>query len=263
MSLNDWFSRRRLYTPERVGIVDDFDGRRYRYSELDERATRGAQHLQRVLGVQPGDRVACLSANRMECLDLYFACGKIGAVLVPLNIRLPTKAIVELLEDCQAKVLVHESEFADVSAAARQANVVPQQWPIERTGRHGDEPCVAEVLTADSSSAPMVDIYQAKQSDTAMILYTSGTTGRAKGAMIPYRQIHWNALNTIIGLQLTDSDTAFLNMPLYHTGGWHVLFTPLMLLGGAWCSRNGLTPSGATSCSDRRRSPFCLASRRP
>ena len=65
-----------------------------------------------------------------------------------------------------------------------------------------------------------------------MILYTSGTTGRAKGAMIPYRQIHWNALNTIIGLQLTQEDTAFLNMPLYHTGGWHVLFTPLMLFGG-------------------------------
>jgi fatty-acyl-CoA synthase len=65
-----------------------------------------------------------------------------------------------------------------------------------------------------------------------MILYTSGTTGRAKGAMITYRQVHWNALNTIIGLQLTQEDTAFLNMPLYHTGGWHVLFTPLMLLGG-------------------------------
>ena len=50
--------------------------------------------------------------------------------------------------------------------------------------------------------------------------------------MIPWRQIHWNALNTIIGLQLTQDDVAFLNTPLYHTGGWHVLFTPLMLLGG-------------------------------
>jgi fatty-acyl-CoA synthase len=65
-----------------------------------------------------------------------------------------------------------------------------------------------------------------------MILYTSGTTGRAKGAMISWRQIHWNALNTIIGLQLTCQDVAFMNMPLYHTGAWHVLFTPLMLLGG-------------------------------
>ncbi len=88
------------------------------------------------------------------------------------------------------------------------------------------------MLATKGLPEPTVDVYQAAESDTAMILYTSGTTGRAKGAMISYRQIHWNALNTIIGLQLTHDDTAFLNMPLYHTGGWHVLFTPLMLLGG-------------------------------
>jgi fatty-acyl-CoA synthase len=60
--------------------------------------------------------------------------------------------------------------------------------------------------------------------------------------MIPYRQIHWNALNTIIGLQLTQDDAAFLNMPLYHTGGWHVLFTPLMLLGGRVILQKGFDP---------------------
>lgn len=228
MFLNDWLSRRNLYTPEAVGVVDDSDGRRYRYAELDRRATRLAHYLQRKLAIQPGDRVACLSGNRIEYIDLYFACGKIGAVLVPLNYRLPPKAILELLSDCQPSVLLHEAEFAEIAVSALQTSTVPACLPIDGE----KEACAAQLVSDGNPPLPEINAYHAEQDDTAMILYTSGTTGRAKGAMIPYRQIHWNALNTIIGLQLTAADAAFLNMPLYHTGGWHVLFTPLMLLGG-------------------------------
>ncbi len=232
MYLNDWLTRRRAYTPDRVGVVDDTDGRRYSYAELDARAGRVAQYLQTRLGTQPGDRVACLSGNRVEYLDLYFACGKIGAVLVPLNYRSPPAATTELLKDCRAKVLVHESAFAPAADVARRAGIVPQIFPIDGQERSDRTTSMARVLADNDKHKPAVDVYEANESDTAMILYTSGTTGRAKGAMIPYRQIHWNALNTIIGLQLTHNDAAFLNTPLYHTGGWHVLFTPLMLLGG-------------------------------
>ena len=228
MYLNDWLSRRCLYTPEAVAVVDDSDGRQYQYNELDRRALRIAHHLQTVLGIRPGDRVTCLSGNRIEYLDLYFACGKIGAVLVPLNTRLPEAALLELLADCRATVLVHETDFAAVANAALRETAVPNCWPIDDAG----DSSVVKLLANVANSPPQVELYQADSEDTAMILYTSGTTGRAKGAMIPYRQIHWNALNTIIGLQLTCRDAAFLNMPLFHTGGWHVLFTPLMLLGG-------------------------------
>lgn len=228
MFLNDWLSRRNLYTPEAVGVVDDSNGRRYRYAELNQRATRLAHHLQAALGVRPRDRVACLSGNRIEVIDLYFACSKIGAVLVPLNYRLPAPAVLELLSDCQPSVLVHEAEFEDIATTALKSAAVPLCLPIDSQ----PEPSVAQVVSKEETPLPEIQRYQADPEDTAMILYTSGTTGRAKGAMIPYRQIHWNALNTIIGLQLTASDAAYLNMPLYHTGGWHVLFTPLMLLGG-------------------------------
>ncbi|MEZ6069152.1 MAG: AMP-binding protein [Pirellulales bacterium] len=96
----------------------------------------------------------------------------------------------------------------------------------------GHAPALGDVVTAESTDGGEFRAFAADESDVAMILYTSGTTGRAKGAMITYRQIHFNALNTIIGLQLTEDDAVLMNMPLYHTGGWHVLFTPLMLLGG-------------------------------
>jgi fatty-acyl-CoA synthase len=231
MFYNDWLNRRSLYTPDRIAVVDDLDGERYTYAALNARAIRVASYLQHRLGVSPGDRVACVSGNRLEYLDLYFACGKIGAVLVPINVRLPSASILELLEDCQPMALVYEQGFDEVADAARQAGVITHGLAIDSATPLVHIPSLAQII-ADSATPPTVCPFVARESDTAMILFTSGTTGRAKGAMIPYRQIHWNVLNTIIGLQLTQKDTAFLNMPLHHTGGWHVLFTPLMLLGG-------------------------------
>ena len=216
---NDWLSKRRRYTPDRVAVRDDTDDQAYTYAQLDARATTIAALLQRDFAVAAGERVACLATNRIDYLDLYFACGKIGAILVPLNFRLPTAGILELLEDCRPKVLVYESTYEETAATAGDTGLAPQLLSFDSPTWLGG---------ADAT----IELYRADENDVAMLLYTSGTTGKAKAAMITWRQIHWNALNTIIGLQLSEHDAAFLNMPLYHTGGWHVLFTPLMLLGG-------------------------------
>jgi fatty-acyl-CoA synthase len=232
MFFNDWLSRRRLYTPDRVAVVDDDEARRYTYEELNARASRLADFLRSPLGVQPRDRVACIATNRIEYIDLYFACGKVGAVLVPLNYRLPPPGILELLQDCHAQLLVYESDFAEAARAAFQSGIVAQLLRLDQVGNGGDRASVAAVVASDESANVRSDAFEADEHDVAMILYTSGTTGRAKGAMIPYRQIHWNAVNTTIGLGLTQNDVAMLNLPMYHTGGWHVLFTPLVQLGG-------------------------------
>jgi fatty-acyl-CoA synthase len=232
MFFNDWLSRRRLLTPDRVAIVDDTAGRQFSYAQLDTRAARLANYLSGPLDIRPGDRIACLSANRVELIDLYFACGKIGAVLVPLNFRQPAEAVVELLRDCQPRLLVYELQFAQLADTAKQSGTVSVLLPIETTEMTSAVRCLMAVLATSDELDPMLCVHEANENEVAMILYTSGTTGRAKGAMITWRQIHWNALNTIIGLQLTQDDAAFLNMPLYHTGAWHVLFSPLMLLGG-------------------------------
>lgn len=219
MFFNDWSTRRRIYTPDRIAIDDESSGRSLTYAELDSRAIRLAALLRGSFEIRRGDRVACLATNRLECIDLYFACGKIGAIFVPLNTRLPVAGVLELLEDCQPDLFVYESAFEQVAAVAERGGVARRVLSIDEDGW----------LPSEESA---LDICEAEETDAAMILYTSGTTGRPKGAMISWRQIHWNALNTTIGLQLTENDRAFLNMPLYHTGAWHVLFTPLMLLGG-------------------------------
>jgi len=232
MFFNDWLARRQLYTPNRVAIVDDAAGCHYTYKELNARASCVAQIL-RALGVHARDRVACLANTRIEYLDLYFACGKIGAVLVPLNSRVPMAGILELLADCQPRLLVYEGEFAETARAARQAKIVPQVLSMDKAEEPLDnQPSLAQLMAGSATTAKLTDVFEANQDDLAMILYTSGTTGRAKGAMISYRQIHWNAINTTIGLQLTQNDVAMVSLPLHHTGGWHVLLTPLVHLGG-------------------------------
>src|SRR3989304_2268954 len=109
MFFNDWLSRRSLYTPDRGAVGGDKYGGGYTFWELTSRASRLANYLKAPLGVRPGDRVACLSTNRVEYLDLYFACGKMGAQLVPLNVRFPAGGIVELLEDCRGGRVLYRS----------------------------------------------------------------------------------------------------------------------------------------------------------
>lgn len=236
MFLNDWLTRRNQLSPDRIAIVDQVSDRRFTYADLDARATALAARLGNVFSIGAGDRVACLAENRMEWIDLYFACGKLGAVLVPLNFRLPAEAVLELLQDCRPRLLVYGETFADHAARAEQAQVIEAAAPIN------------EPLPEQAEPGFAITPHVAAESEVAMILYTSGTTGRPKGAMITWRQIHWNALNTVIGLALTQDDAAFLNTPLYHTGGWHVLFTPLMLLGGRLILQRGFDPEHCNAC---------------
>lgn len=227
MFYNDWLSRRCLYTPDRIAVVDFVSGSRVSYQELNRRACALATWLRTEGGVSHGDRVACVSTNRLEYLDLFFACGKIGVILVPLNFRLPESELVELLQDCEPRLLAVEEQWRTFAATAEARGLVTRTLEL---GQRGASAIVEAITNPEDDQSPL--FHQADIEETAMVLYTSGTTGKSKGARISWRQIHWNAINTTIGLALTQSDVSFLNTPLYHTGGWHVLFTPLMHLGG-------------------------------
>src|SRR5690348_4203966 len=99
MFFNDWLARREIYTPEREAVTDTIEGRRITYKDLNRRASALASWLSGEKGVGRGERVACLSGNRLEYLALFFACGKIGAVLVPLNYRLREHGLRQAFAD--------------------------------------------------------------------------------------------------------------------------------------------------------------------
>ena len=224
MNYNNWLAKRERYTPQKVAVVDVITGNRYTYCELNEKANILAAYLQRRQNLQAGDRLAVVSKNCIEYILLFFACAKIGVVLVPLNYRLPKAGLAELISDSNPHVVVYSDEFKSIAREAGE-----EVSDIAYLSINNGVESVNEILESGDSN-PI--IHEAKADDIAMILYTSGTTGKSKGAMISWRQIHWNSINTEISLELTGEDSSFVNTPFYHTGGWHVLLTPLVHHGG-------------------------------
>ena len=115
MIYNDWLSRRNIYTPDKEAIYDLASGIRLTYSELNTRANRLAFYLQKEYGIKPGDRIAVLAKNCINYIDLFFASGKIGSIIVPLNFRLPAPALAELILDCEPSLLVYGTEYSGVA----------------------------------------------------------------------------------------------------------------------------------------------------
>ncbi len=220
-------TRRAELTPDRIAVVDRSDGQSYTYAELNRRVNRAA-HFLRGLGVEKGDRVSILGHNCLGYLDLLYALGKIGAVFAPLNWRLQPRELTYVVGDCTPKVLFCGPEFVPVAvricAEAPVSHVLGVDGADVGGRRYEDE--VSRCPDSEPARPPL------DEGDTYLLLYTSGTTGRPKGAMIPHRQVLWNCINTIASWGLTERDVSALFMPLFHAGGMFAFLTPLLYIGG-------------------------------
>ena len=234
--------RRAKLSPDRVGLVDADTDEEYTYRELDRRANRTARLL-REKGVEKGDRVAVISRNRVEMVDLYFATAKVGAVLAPLSHRLAPREITELLNDVEPSLLVVERPFeGDVHTGLRSFDrefAVPPiiRLPSPETDdfRAHEDPDEGEwerhdeVLPEDDSPVDKADV---AMSDPHLFLHTGGSTGLPKEVVQTHGGIMWNTFNTIISWGLQPDDVTPMVFPMFHTGGWNVLTIPLFHLGG-------------------------------
>jgi fatty-acyl-CoA synthase len=228
MHAADLLTNRARLTPDRVAMLFLPDGKRCTYAELNQRANRLANWL-RALGVEKGDRVSILAHNSVEYVDLFYGLAKIGAILAPLNWRLVARELVYIVNDCQPKMLLCGPEFTGVLAEMRPEIEVAHYVGVEGAEFEGALDYDAELAAASGAEPlrPPLD-----PDDTYAILYTSGTTGRPKGAMIPHRQIVWNAINTIASWGLNESDISPVFTPLFHAGGLFAFLTPLFYVGG-------------------------------
>ncbi len=230
--VHDWLARRASLAPERTALIDTSRGeRRISWREWNSSANRTARLLHDVLGVRRGDRVAVLAMNCTEFLDLLFACGKLGAILQPLNWRLSSSELAALLADAEPVVLIHGPDFqAQVEAIRSLAPSVRHVVPLEDSParRPGDVPFLRRESLSDAP-LPSVDV---EPEDPWVLCYTGGSTGLPKAAVLTHRSITANAANTVISWGLTADDTALLNAPLFHTGGLNVFTTPLVYVGG-------------------------------
>jgi fatty-acyl-CoA synthase len=228
MHAADLLANRARLTPNRAALLTLPDNRSYTYGELNARANRLANWM-RSLGVQKGERVSILAHNGIEYIDLFYGLAKIGAIFAPLNWRLVARELIYIVNDCQPKVLLCGPEFTGVLAEMRPEIKVAHYAGVQGAAFDGALDYDTEVVAASDAepSRPPLD-----PDDTYAILYTSGTTGRPKGAMIPHRQILWNAINTITSWGLTENDVSPVFTPLFHAGGLFAFLTPLFYAGG-------------------------------
>ncbi len=223
MYIGDPLARRALYSPDQPALVDATvdPPRRFTYAQLNARANRLASAL-RTRSIARGDRVAIVAYDGIAFYDLFFACGKLGAILVPLNWRLHPRELEEQVRLTEPALLWFEEADAAEKAAAhlRSTNAVPEALTL------------AELeSTASSGAAEPVTCEEVTERDTAALLFTGGTTGRPKAAQISHGQIAWNTLNSRLG-DVRETDT-FLNVfPMFHTGGLFAFSVPLLILGG-------------------------------
>lgn len=227
----------RRLAPERIALVDRVHDARISYGELDAAAERWAGALSQA-GIRAGDRVAALSGNRRELVELFFACGRIGAALVPLNWRLSPAELGWVIGDARPALLLGEERFRSVAEEAiRKSSSETGMEPLWLDLDHGVPGLLLRRATA---TAPRAEV---APDDPALILYTSGSTGRPKGAILPHRQIFYNAVATSVAWELGPSDVAPISTPLFHTGGWNVFATPLWQRGGRVVLFDGFDPA--------------------
>ena len=207
--------------PQRTALVERTRDSHQSYAEVDAGADRWASVL-RARRVKHGDRVAVISGNRREVVELFFACCRLGAALVPLNWRLAPVELGAIVAHSNPVLLVGEGRFRTALEETTQGTTTGSDW----IDLDDDAPRLLE------AAAQFHGDVENSSDDAALILYTSGSTGQPKGVIIPHRQILFNAIATTTAWELGPRDIAPVSTPFFHTGGWNVFATPLWHRGG-------------------------------
>ncbi len=204
-----------------MAVVDG--ERRLSYAALADRAARLAGWLHEA-GVGPGERVALLLANRSAYLEAVFACARIGVIAVPINARLAPPEVAQILDDCAPRLLLYEHALEAIADAACRSAASP---PPLRLAAGGPADAFEEAL----ATAPHAAIEPVRADDPMLLMYTSGTTGRPKGALLPHRKTLFNGLNAALFFELTARDRVLVPLPLFHSFGLAILSLPALYAG--------------------------------
>ena len=229
MKAIDILAVRANLTPDREALYEVSSGIACSYRKLNERANRVADFLRSEYGLQKGDRVSILAYNCIAYVDLLFGLGRIGAIFVPLNWRLTSHEMTYIVNDCQPKILILGKEFVSVFEEMRAQVETEHLISLEGANLADAESYETLLESPSPSETPQITI---DEEDPCCILYTSGTTGRPKGAVLPHRQVLWNAINTVISWGLSEADISPVLTTMFHSGGLFVFLVPLFYAGG-------------------------------
>lgn len=227
--IGSWPARRARINPGKTALAQG--GRGLSYAGLADRAARLAGALA-ARDVRRGDRIAYLGFNDIATFETLFAAGQLGALFVPLSTRLTAAELSLLLADAAPVVLVHGPEQAGVVSATEPAqHGVQVIVPLTDPGPGG-----YQALLAAAGQPPgdwlAGDEAEVSLDDDAVILHTSGTTGRAKGAVLTHANLTFNTVNQLAHADVCSTDVALCAAPLFHAAGLGQVSLPVLFKGG-------------------------------
>jgi fatty-acyl-CoA synthase len=210
-----WINHHARATPNRVATIDADTGRRLTYAELEDRIRRAAAVLSQHFLVTTGDRVVMLSHNSVDAIELMYACAELGAIFVPLNVRLTDVELGELIEDCSPRLLVGEKSLLARHLGGQVARVT---WDELDTA--GTDVVTTTAPTELEADAPW------------LIIYTSGTTGVPKGVVITHAGSHATMLAGVVSGAVNADTVCLAALPLWHVAGLNLFTNPALFMGG-------------------------------
>ncbi|PWW32338.1 fatty-acyl-CoA synthase [Cytobacillus oceanisediminis] len=226
-----WIEKWAYTHPDRTAVITDNE--KASYKQLNRMVDSAAAKIQGKLQGRKGERIAILSHNRIEYIVLLFAIAKAECVAVPLNIRLSAKELVFQLNDSGSKVIFAEKENEEFSSSLVEQSDLESLEFIEDFCQDTQKSFTYE-NTIDEE-APYI------------ICYTSGTTGKPKGAVLTQSNMFWNAVNNKLAIDLTSEDRCIVLLPLFHIGGIGLFAFPSLFSGGTIVIPGKFEPEKALS----------------
>jgi fatty-acyl-CoA synthase len=246
VDLSSLIERNAAFAPEKPATV--FAGEILSYAALHARIGQAARALKAEFGVSRGDRIAILSLNRPDYLVLLYACARLGAMLVPLNWRLAVAEQSFILADAAAKVLVLEQAFAGILPALQERLPDTNQVGLDFVPPRGIGFETLLTRARGDGRNPHTDL-----SCPLLIVYTSGTTGRPKGAVLRQEALVWNGVMSQHMHGLTCGDHVLTVLPFFHVGGLNIQTTPALHQGATVTIHARFTPDATLAAIARER----------
>ncbi len=232
MNIAWWVQRWAELTPEKPAII--FENRVISYQELCARADMTSCWLQSI-GIEKGDRVAVMLHNCPEFLDLFLACSRLGAIFVPINFRVTSIELDYFIQNCRPRLFIHGDDFLEIVNKLELEQYLP---PIMVASAGKGKPAgktfdfIKETARFKGKRAFLTrSLGPADPEEPQVIMYTSGTTGKPKGAVLSHRKTFFNCLNADIFFKLHFSDIMLVFLPLFHSGGLFIQAAPIFYKG--------------------------------
>jgi acyl-CoA synthetase (AMP-forming)/AMP-acid ligase II len=200
-----------LLDPGKEALIDIPNNRRITFGELDERVRRLANGLCAELGLSKGDRVAILSKNCIQYMEIFYACARSGLIAQPLNWRLNEPEMARILSDGEPSVLIGSEEYDEQTQRLGADQNIPSALVFS-----ADPSCRYEQLIANASDSEPANAADISGDDPVLILYTGGTTGESKGALHSHHSLYMGMLNQSIAERIVPTDVYMLTGQMFH-----------------------------------------------